>query len=170
MTTTDLYPAVSTAASPAVSTAAGADAGTRTVRFAVRASADEVWRALVDGSVTPQYYVGFAAEYDLTPGAAYRYTAGGGAMITGSVLEVEPGRRLVTTFNGHWEPAIDALPESRVTFELSDAVMPSPGVTLLTCRHEGIADPVAAEHLELGWVTILSGLKTLLETGTPLAA
>jgi uncharacterized protein YndB with AHSA1/START domain len=91
-------------------------------------------------------------------------------MITGQVREVVPGRRLVTTFNGHWAPEVDALPESLVTFELSDALMPIPGVTLLTCRHENLPDGPLAEHLELGWVSILSGLKTLLETGTPLAA
>jgi len=141
-----------------------------TVRFAVRATPEQIWAALTDADVTPAYYVGFRAEIDPTPGAAYRYTAGGGDMITGRVLEAEPGRRLVTTFNGHWDAYVDALPESVVTFELSDTVMPLPGVTLLTCRHEGLATAEAADNLELGWVSILSGLKTLLETGRPLAA
>lgn len=143
---------------------------TRTVRLAVRATPGEVWAALVDGDITEQYYVGFRAEIDPKAAATYRYTAGGGDMITGRVVEAEPGQRLVTTFNGHWDPEVDAAPESVVTFELSDAVMPIPGVTLLTCRHEGLADGDIADHLELGWVSILSGLKTLLETGRPLAA
>jgi uncharacterized protein YndB with AHSA1/START domain len=143
---------------------------TRTVRFAIRATPDQVWDALVDGAVTPQYYVGFEAHIEPSPGAPYRYTAGGGDMIIGEVRDAEIGRRLVTTFNGHWDPEVDVQPESLVTFELSDAVMPIPGVTLLTCRHEGLVDAVVADHLELGWVSILSGLKTLLETGRALAA
>lgn len=143
---------------------------TRTVRVAIRATPAEVWEALVDPQRTPAYYVGFSADYDLTAGAPYRYTAGGGDVITGRVLEVEPHHRLVTTFNGHWDPEVDGIPESRVTFELSDAVMPLPGVTLLTCRHDNLPDAPVADHLELGWVTILSGLKTVLETGAPLAA
>lgn len=142
----------------------------RVLHLAIRATPDQIWTALIDGDVTPHYYVGFAAEYDLTPGAPYRYTAGGGDMITGRVLAVDPGRRLELTFNGHWDPEVDRLPESVVTFELTDAVMPVPGVTLLTCRHEQLPDAPVGDHLELGWVTILSGLKTLLETGRPLAA
>ena len=43
-----------------------------------------------------------------------------------------------------------------------------PGVTLLTCVHEGLPDSPVAAHLELGWVSILSGLKTLVETGAPM--
>ena len=153
-----------------MTTATPTATATTTIRLAVRATPQQVWDALTDADTTPAYYVGFRAEFDLTPGASYRYTAGGGDMITGRVLEVEPGRRLVTTFQGHWDPEVAALPESRVTFELSDAVMPLPGVTLLTCIHEGLPAAPVAGHLELGWVSILSGLKTLLETGRPLAA
>ena len=63
---------------------------TQTIQLAIRATPEQVWHALTDGSVTPAYYVGFEAHFDLTPGADYRYTAGGGDMITGTVLEVEP--------------------------------------------------------------------------------
>ena len=141
---------------------------TRTVRIALKATPERVWQALVDGAETPAYYVGFTAEIDPTAGADYRYTAGGGDMITGTVLEAESGRRLVTTFTGLWDPEVAAIPESRVTIELSDTVMPAPGVTLLTCIHEDLPDTPVADHLELGWVTILSGLKTHVETGSPL--
>ena len=41
-------------------------------------------------------------------------------VITGRVLEVRPGELLRTTFNGHWAPDVDALPESTVTFTLFD--------------------------------------------------
>lgn len=139
------------------------------IQIAIKATPEEVWRALTDAAVTPAYYVGFRAEYDLTPGATYRYTAGGGEMIAGTVLEVEPGRRLKTTFNGFWDPDVAALPESTVTFSLFEPFMPMPGVTILSCLHEGLPDTPVAAHLEIGWVTILSGLKTLLETGAPLA-
>jgi uncharacterized protein YndB with AHSA1/START domain len=141
---------------------------TITIHQAIRGDADVVWQALVDGTMTPAYYVGFAADFDLTPGAPYRYTAGGGDMITGTVVDIDPGRRLVTTFNGLWDPAVAELPESTVTFTVGDTAMPMPGVTLLTCVHEGLPDGDVATHLELGWVAILSGLKTLIETGAPM--
>jgi uncharacterized protein YndB with AHSA1/START domain len=143
---------------------------TQHIQIAIKAQPAQVWNALVDSSMTPAYYIGFTAEFDLTAGASYRYTAGGGEMITGQVLEVEEGRRLVTSFNGHWAPDVAALPESKVTFEIVEPFMPMPGVTFLSCRHEGIDASETAAHLEIGWVSILSGLKTLLETGQPLVS
>lgn len=139
------------------------------IQLAVRAPADEVWHALTDGDVTPAYYYGFRAEFDLAPGAAYRYTAGGGDMITGVVTEVEPAKRLAMTFNGHWTPDVDALPESRVTVTLGQRDI-APGVTVLTLVHEDLPDTPTAAGIESGWVLILSGLKTLVETGSPLVA
>ncbi len=142
----------------------------RKIQIAVRAESADVWRALTDGAVTPAYYYGFRAEFDLTAGAPFRYTAGGGDVITGTVLEVKPGRMLRTSFRGLWDVAVAQLPESTVTFTLAAPAMPIPGVTVLTCVHEGLPAGAAAEQMESGWVTILSGLKTMLETGTPLAA
>jgi uncharacterized protein YndB with AHSA1/START domain len=143
---------------------------TQKIQLAIKASPEQVWAALTDGNITPAYYVGFRAEYDLTAGAPYRYTAGGGDVITGTVLEVEAGRRLKTTFNGLWDPATAELPESTVTFSIFEPFMPMPGVTFLSCVHEGLPATEAAAHLEVGWVAILSGLKTLLETGAPMAS
>lgn len=141
---------------------------TITVQHAIRGDAAAIWAALTDGAITPAYYVGFEADFDLRPGGTYRYTAAGGDMISGRVLEVEQPHKLVTTFNGLWDPAVAALAESTVTFTIGETPMPLPGVTLLRCTHEGLPDGPVAEHLELGWVSILSGMKTLLETGAPM--
>ena len=53
-----------------------------------------------------------------------------------------------------------------MTFTLTEPMMP--GVTVLSCVHTGLPDTPTAAGLEPGWVLILSGLKTLLETGRPL--
>jgi uncharacterized protein YndB with AHSA1/START domain len=84
------------------------------------------------------------------------------------VLDVEPGRTLRTSFNGAWAPDVAALPESTVTFALGEPSMPMPGVTVLSLVHEGLPENEAAAGLESGWVAILSGLKTLLETDRPM--
>lgn len=143
---------------------------TQKIQMAIKASPEQVWRAITDGSVTPAYYIGFKADFDLTPGAPYRYTAGGEDVITGEVLEVEPGRSLKTTFNGKWLPDVAELPESTVTYTLFEPFMPMAGVTFLSLVHEDLPDTDTAAHLEIGWVSILSGLKTLLETDAPLVA
>ena len=143
---------------------------TQKIQTAIRATPDEVWNALTDRNITPSYYYGYAAEFDLTAGAPYRYRAGGADAITGMVVAVEPGKSLVTTFNGAYDPEVAVLPESTVTFTVSNEVLPLPGVTVLTITHEGLPHSIAAEKIEAGWVAIASGLKTLLETGSPLVA
>ncbi|MFB9385694.1 SRPBCC domain-containing protein [Pseudonocardia petroleophila] len=141
---------------------------TQKIQIAIRADAAQVFDALTDGKQTPAYYYGFEAEFDLAAGRPYRYVAGGADMITGTVLAVDPGRSLRTTFRGAWTPDVAALPESTVTCTLSDPPMPTPGVTVLTLEHEGLPDGAAAAGIEIGWVLILSGLKTLLETERPM--
>lgn len=159
-----------TSGTATISTATISTDTTLKIQLAIRATPQQVWQALTDGSVTPAYYYGFAAEFgDLTPGTGYRYTAGGGDVITGEILDMVPGRTLVTTFDGSWAPDVAELPTSTVTFEVFEPFMPMPGVTFLSCVHTGLPDTEAASQLEIGWVSILSGLKTLLETGQPLA-
>lgn len=141
---------------------------TQRIQIAIQADAEQVFGALTDGKQTPAYYYGFEADYDLAAGRPYRYTAGGAEVITGTVLAVEPGRSLRTSFRGTWAPEVSALPESTVTFTLSDPPMPAPGVTVLTLEHEGLPTGETAAGIEIGWVLILSGLKTLLETEHPM--
>ena len=142
---------------------------TKKIQIAITADPEQIWNVLVDPSISPAYYLGFSAEFDdLTPGSGYRYTAGGGDMITGEILSVDPGRELSTTFNGLWAPDVAALPTSRVTFNIFEPFMPMPGVTFLACTHDRLPESETADHLEIGWVTILSGLKSVLETGAPL--
>jgi uncharacterized protein YndB with AHSA1/START domain len=157
MTTTSTSTSTETAFEPVIS-------------LAIRAEADDVWNALTDGAVTPAYYYGFSAEFPAIAGEPYRYTAGGADMITGTVLAIEPGRSIRMSFAGHWQPDVAELPESSVTIELAPPSMPLPGVTVLTLTHDGLPEGPTARNLGHGWVMILSGLKTLLETGAPLAA
>lgn len=141
-----------------------------TTRIAIRAEAEQVFDALTDGATTPAYYYGFTAEYDLAPGRPYRYTAGGRDVITGELIDLDPGRGFSATFRAAWAPDVAQLPESTVTFSLADPPMAAPGVTVLALRHDGLPDTEVAAGVEIGWVLILSGLKTLLETGAPMVA
>lgn len=138
------------------------------IQLAIKATPEEVWAALTDPAITPVYYYGFEAHYDLTPGAAYSYVSDGRPVITGRVREVVEGRKLSMTFTGSWAEDVAELPESVVTYELGDTAMAVPGLTALTLTHDGLPDTASARNVEKGWVLILSGLKTLLETGRPL--
>jgi uncharacterized protein YndB with AHSA1/START domain/DNA-binding transcriptional ArsR family regulator len=148
------------------------DASTTACVFTVfiKASPEKVWQAITDSEFTRRYYFASTIESDLEVGSPYRRLIGGHEAIVGEVLEVDPPRRLVTTFDARWDEAVAADPPSRITWELSEA---SPGVVQLTVVHEGLV-PGTATYEQVshphGMSYILSGLKSLLETGEPLTA
>jgi uncharacterized protein YndB with AHSA1/START domain len=141
---------------------------TQKIQIAIGADPAQVWTAITDLRITPAYYYGFEAHYDLTPGAEYSYVSDSRPVIKGRLIDVIEGKKLSMTFAGSWAPEVAELPESVVTYELAETAMAIPGVTALTLTHEGLPDTDAARNVEKGWVLILSGLKTLLETGHPL--
>jgi uncharacterized protein YndB with AHSA1/START domain len=116
-------------------------------------------------------------EYDLRPGGAFIGRASeamkaGGApdvVVDGEVLEVDPPRRLVQT----WRPSWLGEGFTRLTYEIE----PCDGaVTKLTVIHDVADAPQTASQVAGdtegaggGWAEVLSDLKTLLETGRPLA-
>jgi uncharacterized protein YndB with AHSA1/START domain len=84
--------------------------------------------------------------------------------VRGEVAEADPPRRLVHSFEKRWDDE-GAEPPSRVTWEIEQE-----GDTCrVTVVHDGLTAGGALERsISEGWPFILSGLKTLLETGEPL--
>jgi uncharacterized protein YndB with AHSA1/START domain len=129
----------------------------------IRTTPERLWRALTDGDLTRRYYYGTRVESDWAPGSPYAFRSDAGeTMIDGEVLESDPPRRLVTTFRPAWVEGA----ASTLTWE----IVPAGETCKLTLTHDGLdaAGPLA-ESFRDGWARILSGLKTLLETGEPLA-
>jgi len=85
------------------------------------------------------------------------------------VLEEDPPRRLVHRWVSAYDPDMAAEEPSRVTWEIAPQ---QDGTTLLTVVHDHLegAPKTAASVSGTGWMYVLSGLKTLLETGKPLAS
>ncbi|MEO7674034.1 MAG: SRPBCC domain-containing protein [Pyrinomonadaceae bacterium] len=135
----------------------------------IKTTPEKLWQALTDGTMTEKYYYGLRAESDWKSGSPYKYCgADGTTLLDGTVVESDPPKRLVTTFNPRWSPDSDVVyPESRVTYEITE----TGGVCKLTLVHDDLAaDNPMTEGIFRGWSEILSGLKTLLETGQPLMA
>jgi uncharacterized protein YndB with AHSA1/START domain/DNA-binding transcriptional ArsR family regulator len=132
----------------------------------IRASAERVWQGITDGNLTKQYYHGTELRSDLAVGGDFDYIDhDGGPAINGTVLESDPPRRLVTTFAALWDPATVEDRPSRVTYE----VTPMGPVTKLTLIHDDFDGETATyRQVAGGWSFILSGLKSLLETGEAL--
>ncbi|EFL28636.1 ArsR family toxin-antitoxin system, antitoxin component [Streptomyces himastatinicus ATCC 53653] len=130
----------------------------------IESTPEKVWHALTDADLTAAYW-GHSNVSDWQPGSAWehRRTDGSGiADVVGTVVESVPPERLVTTWAAPGsEPAGGP---SRVTF----AIEPYEEIVRLTVTHENLADEAEREEAAGGWAAVLSNLKSLLETGSPL--
>lgn len=133
----------------------------------IRATPEAIWRAITESDFTVHYYYASTVESDFQPGSRYEYRIEGELAIEGEILEADPPRRLVMTFHATWDEALAADPPSRVTWELSPA---GDGLTKVTVVHGGFETETETYGQVSGMAYILAGLKTLLETGTPLVA
>ena len=132
----------------------------------IRATPERIWDALTQSEFTQQYYYASTVESDWTAGSEYEYSINGQTAIVGEVLEAVPPARLAMSFDARWDDEVTADPPSRITWEIEAA---GDGLSKLTVVHDGFD----GETSTFGQVTggmpfILSGLKTLLETGEPL--
>ena len=75
-------------------------------------------------------------------------------------MQVDPPRRLVQSFRAQWGEDVKSEGTSRVTWEI-EAVGDS---CLLKVTHDQLRED-ANTQLYGGWPMVLSGIKTLLETG-----
>ena len=151
-------------------------------RVYIRATPEAIWTAITDPEWTDRYGYGGRAEYDLRPDGAFRLLASDAmraqgapeVAIDGEVVEADPPRKLVQTWRMAMDPGLAAEGFSRLTYEIEPA--PHGGSTKLTVTHDltgvpGLAPMVAGEYEDTaggGWPWVLSGLKTLLETGAQL--
>ena len=133
----------------------------------IASTPERVWQALTSAEFSRQYFFGNAVEVDLKVGGAYLVRTPDGALhISGEVIECDPPRRLTVTFNVNWPALIEKLGPTLVTYEIEqagDAVK----LTLLQSHDRPISDDILSGGRQ-GWPAILSSLKSMLETGTPL--
>lgn len=133
----------------------------------IRASARAVWDALTDGSTTALFWYGRTNESTWKKGDTVTFRAPGGDVdFTGEVFESDPPRRLS---HGFLHPAPGPMHDegdTRVTYDIAEVE----GDTVrLIMTHSGFVDgSIIRPGIERGWPVILSGLKTLLETGQAL--
>jgi uncharacterized protein YndB with AHSA1/START domain len=135
----------------------------------IRATQEQVWDAITKPEFTSRYFYGSHIEstYEVgtpligwSPDRTQRW-------VDGEVLEASPPSRLVTTWRALYDEETAAEPPSRVTWEIEPG---DGGVTKLTVVHDQLeSSPKTAANVAGGWSFVLSGLKTLLETGKPLA-
>ena len=130
----------------------------------IKTTPDRLWEAITDPKLRARYSFGVETHSDWTPGSEYKAGVPGVVDIAaGENLEVDPPHRLVQTFTALWSDEVKAQGASRVTWEIEQVA----DSCRLTVVHDQLR-PGANSELYGGWPMILSGLKTLLETGEPL--
>ena len=151
-------------------------------RVYIRATPDAIWTAITDPDWTDRYGYGGRAQYELRPGGSFQLLASEGmraqgvpeVAVDGEVIEADPPRKLVQTWRLAMEASLAAEGFTRLTYEIEPL---DGGVTKLTITHDLTDTPVhaglvAGEMEDTGagggWAWVLSGLKTVLETGASL--
>jgi uncharacterized protein YndB with AHSA1/START domain len=128
----------------------------------IKTTPEKLWEAITDPELRAKYSFGVGIASDWTPGSRYTsaHTGAGVPIGEGVNVEVDAPRRLVQTFTALWDEDVRAEGESRVTWEI-EQVADSCSLTVI---HDQLREG-ANGQLYGGWPMILSGLKTLLETG-----
>ncbi|MEU9099856.1 SRPBCC family protein [Streptomyces sp. NPDC048361] len=146
----------------------------------IRATPERLWQALTEAAFTERYW-GVRLDSDWTKGSPLVWTQAGVTVADPEqvVLVADPPRQLAYTwhtFTPRWAASVGlgedvrariaAERRSSVTF----AVEPRNEQVKLTVTHD--FDPGGVVHgmCSEGWPTVLSSLKTFLETGEPLPA
>ena len=135
----------------------------------IKTTPERLWQAIVDPELRAKYSFGVGTYSDWTSGSSYRSGATGTTISPGMTiaegenLEVDPPRRLVQTLRALWSDEVKREGASRVTWEIE----PIRDSCRLTVTHDQLREGANSE-LYGGWPMVLSGLKTLLETGETL--
>ena len=131
----------------------------------IKTTPERLWEAITDPEMRARYSFGVETRSDWTPGSAYTSSVPGVIDIAeGENVDVDPPRRLVQTFTALWSDDVRGAGASRVTWEIEPVGDDSCRLTVI---HDQL-QPGANGELYGGWPQILSGLKTLLETGEDL--
>ena len=128
---------------------------------------EQIWQAINDPEFTVRYFHG--ARIEMVDVRRKAWGPNGEVWGDEAVIESDPPRRLVHGWGSLYDDEMAKEPSSRVTWEIEPR---DNGVCMLTLIHDQLDDSpkTAASVGGPGWMFVLSGLKTLLETGEGLPA
>jgi uncharacterized protein YndB with AHSA1/START domain len=156
---------------------------TQVYRVYIKASRQAVWDAITSPEWSQKYGYGGSVHYDLRPGGAFtaetsaemRAQGAPDLAIDGEVIEADPPRLLILSWRMLMDEGLKAEGFTRLTYDIDEGAY---GGTRLTLTHDLSGAPRLANLLSGGlesegagggWSWVLSDLKTVLETGSPIA-
>lgn len=131
-------------------------------QIVIRTSPERLWQALTDPAFTRRFPFYMPVDSTFRLGDPIRWVDDGGHLaVEGVILESDPPRRLVHTWVVRYDATL-----SHETTRVAWVIEPlTNAVCRLTVTHDVTNAPLTAAHITGGWTLILSGIKTLLETG-----
>ena len=132
-------------------------------KVTIEAGSARVWSALTDPAQIKQYLFGTEATSDWQVGSSVTYKGvwqGTPYEDKGTVLEAEPGKKLVSTYWSGMSGKPD-VPENyvTVTYEMHE----QDGETEVTIAQDGNADEESRDHAAANWSMVLGEMKKLIE-------
>jgi uncharacterized protein YndB with AHSA1/START domain len=166
-----------------MSTRADTEVTTQVYRVYISATPQAIWDAITEPQWNRRFGYPGTLEYDLRPGGRFRAVSPTEmvqamqmpeVIADGEVVEADPPRRLVQTWRFLLDPELVAEGFTRLTWEIEED---DGGISSLTLTHELENAPRTAEQVASvahifqgggGWPLVMSDLKSLLETGSPM--
>jgi uncharacterized protein YndB with AHSA1/START domain len=133
----------------------------------IRTTPEKLWDALTKPEFTRIYWYDMWQDSDWKEGSSWKLMFSDGSVADqGKILVNQKPKKLVIAWHNEWKPELKAEGPSRATFELEQT---GPAVKLTVTHETQVADSKVIEAVSGGWPLILSGLKSLLETGEKFA-
>lgn len=132
----------------------------------IESTPEKLWEALTSSEFSRRYWFGTELRTDWKIGSPFALVMNGTTTDVGEILEADPPRRLSYSFKHVLDDEMRNEQPSKVVFVLE----PYGKLVKLTLTHEGFAEgSKLLDGISKGWPAIMSGLKSLLETGNALA-
>ena len=132
----------------------------------IRATPERIWEAITRPELTRDYFYGTLVSSDWKVGSTLSYSyPDGRPAAEGTVLEIDPPRRLKHTFSALWDEKVKGDAPHTMVWTLTP-MGATCKVAVESFDFEG--ETATLESFRGGMSVILSGLKTLVETGSPL--
>jgi uncharacterized protein YndB with AHSA1/START domain len=134
----------------------------------IATTVEKVWQALTDPELSQRYFHGSRLEIEPRVGGSFVVRFPDGRVnVSGEVVEWSPPRRLATTWTVEWMPELRELPPCIISYDIETS---GESVKLtMTESYSWDAPDALLSGGRSGWPAILSSLKSVLETGKPLA-
>ncbi len=144
---------------------------TQVYQVFIKASPERIWDAITKPELIAKYFHGSQLEEEIQAGGRWRAWSPDHSKLwlDAEVLEFDPPRKLSHAWRSLYDPECALEEESRVTWEIEPQ---EGGYSLLTVVHDRLegAPKTAVSVSGTGWMLVLSGLKSVVETGSGLEA